>query len=73
MKKQNNILLESEVNYRKSTLKSFDSFEEADEENAKFMAELSPQEHLSNVTERIKKIYWKDLNKPMDKKLKFRY
>ena len=67
-----NILSEPEVGYRKPTLKAFASFEEADEENAKFMAKLSPREHLSNVTEQIKRIYRGELNKPMDKKLKFR-
>lgn len=73
VKEQKNTLSEPEVSYRKNTLKTFASFEEADEENAKFMAGLSPREHLLNATERIKRIYQEELKKPMDKKLKFRH
>ncbi len=63
---------EPEVAYKKSNLKAFSSFEEADEENARAMAYLSPEEHLKNVRERIQKIYEDELKKPMDKKIKFR-
>jgi len=58
--------------YKKKKIKTFSSFNEADEENAKSMAQLSPEEHFKNVTERIQKIYINELKKPMSKKLKFR-
>lgn len=66
------IVSEPAVAYTKSNLKTFSSFKEADEENAKSMAELSPEEHLKNVTERIQKTHEDELQKPMDKKIKFR-
>ena len=61
-----------ETVYQKSTLKTFSSFEEADEENAKSMAALSPEEHIRNVTDRMKKMHEEELKKPIDKKIKFR-
>lgn len=50
----------------------FTSFEEADEANAKAKASLSPEQHILNVTNRIKEMYADELKKPMDKNLKFR-
>lgn len=53
-------------------LKSFGSFEEMNEADAKVMAQLSGEEHVRNATELIIKIYAEELKRPMDKKLKFR-
>ena len=53
-------------------MKPFSSFEEANEADAQAMAQLSPEEHLKNATERIQKIFEDELKKPMDKKIKFR-
>ena len=47
-------------------------FTEPNESDAKAKAELSPQQHLINVTERIQHTYADELRKPMDKTLKFR-
>lgn len=69
---EENMLSDPETVYQKSTLKTFSSFEEADEENAKSMAALSPEEHIRNVTDRLKKMHEEELKKPMDKKLKLR-
>ncbi|MBS1750997.1 MAG: hypothetical protein JST63_13935, partial [Bacteroidetes bacterium] len=66
---QTNILSEPELVYSTNKLKTFNSFEEADEENAKSMAALSPEEHIRNVTDRLKKMHEEELKKPMDKKL----
>ena len=53
-------------------MKPFSSFEEANEADAQAMAQLSPEEHLKNATERIQKIFEDELKKSMDKKIKFR-
>lgn len=50
----------------------FNSFEEANEADAKARALLTPLQHLQNVTERIKMMYAEELKKPMDKTLKFK-
>lgn len=72
---QENIISEPEVTYgkkKKWTLKKFDSLEEMNEAQAKAMAQLSGEEHLKNATELIKRIYADELNKPSDKKIKFK-
>ena len=69
---EQNILSEPEVVYKKRTLETFSSFEEANEADAQAMAQLSPEEHLKNATERIQKIFEDELKKTMDKKIKFR-
>ncbi|MFM2339071.1 MAG: hypothetical protein RL115_2264, partial [Bacteroidota bacterium] len=69
---QQNILSEPVTLYQKRSLKTFSTFEEADEENARINAQLSPEEHIKNVTERIQKIHADELKNPMNKKLKFR-
>ncbi|MBS1736627.1 MAG: hypothetical protein JSS98_08520 [Bacteroidetes bacterium] len=56
----------------KKKLKTFDSFNEASEADAKAKANLSPEQHILNVTQRIKEMYAEELKKPMDKNLKFR-
>lgn len=68
----NGIVSEPETIYSKRNLKTFSSFEKSEEENARAMARLSPEEHLKNVTERIQKMYEDELKQPMDKKIKFR-
>ncbi len=59
-------------NNKNGGLRTFSSFEEANEANAKAMAQLTPEKHLTNTTELIKRIYEEKLRKPMDKKMKFR-
>lgn len=56
----------------KKKLTTFDSFNDASEADAKAKANLSPEQHILNVTRRIKEIYAEELKKPMDKNLKFR-
>lgn len=68
--KTKNLASEPEVAYKKITI--FNSFEEANEADAKEKASRSPEEHLMNVTKRIKELYADELRKPMDKNLKFR-
>jgi len=72
IKEQQNILSESEAIYKKGAFKKFSSFEEANEEDAKEKANVSPEEHLMTVTKRIKEMYADELKTPMDKTLKFR-
>lgn len=72
IKEQENILSEPEVIYEKRTLKTFDTFEDAAEADAKAKASLPPEQHIANVTKRLKEIYADELKKPMDKNLKFR-
>lgn len=66
-----NILSEPETAYQKPNLQTFNSFEEANEADAKSMAALSPEQHLQNATTMIRKIYAEQLSKPMNKNLKF--
>lgn len=50
----------------------FDSFEKANEADAKHAAALTPAQHLQNATERIKRMYADEFKKPMDKILHFK-
>lgn len=68
--KTKNLVSEPEVAYKKLT--TFNSYEEANEADAKEKANMAPEEHLMNVTKRIKEMYADELKKPMDKNLKFR-
>ncbi len=69
-RKENSIRLQTDSS--KKTLKTFHSFEEMNEADARDKANLSPIEHLKNVTSLIEKLYADELKKPMDKKIKFR-
>jgi hypothetical protein len=42
------------------------------EEDAKAMAGISPINHLQNATILVKRVFAKQLNKPMNKVLKFK-
>ncbi len=53
-------------------VRTFNSFEEANEADAKARANLSPEEHLINTTKRIKEMYADELKAPMDKTLNFK-
>jgi hypothetical protein len=66
------IVSEPEATYQKTNLQTFTSFNEANEADAKAKANTSPEQHLANVTERIKQTYADELKTPMDKTLKFR-
>ena len=68
----NNTLSEPETYYQKSNVHTFNSHEEANEADAKSKANITPQQHLINVTQRIKETYADELKLPMDKTLKFR-
>ncbi|MBS1951421.1 MAG: hypothetical protein JST37_10500, partial [Bacteroidetes bacterium] len=74
VKVQENVLSEPVVAYDKSSgaLKTFNSFEEAAEADAKAKAAMPPEQHIANVTKRIRETYADELKKPMDKNLKFR-
>lgn len=67
----NSIVNEPATTYQ-LTLKKFDSFEEMNEADAKIKANMSPQQHIANVTERIKEMYKDELKNPMNKELKFK-
>lgn len=54
------------------TLKQFNSFEELNEADAQIKANIAPQQHIANVTQRINEMYKDELKTPMDKNLKFR-
>jgi len=69
---QQNMVSEPDVRYKKNRLRTFSSFEEANEADAKDMALLMPEQHLKNVTDLIKRIYEEELKKPMDKKIRFK-
>ena len=72
MPDQKNTLSEPETAYKKNSLKTFSSFDEANEADAKEMAQLSPEEHFKNATALTKRIFENELKQPMDKKIKFR-
>lgn len=57
---------------KEKTLKIFNSFSAANEENSKQMASISPIENFKNVKNLIEKIYADELEKPMDKKVYFK-
>jgi len=58
---QQNILSEPEALYKKKHLRTFSSFEEANEADARDMAQLTPEQHLRNVTQLIKHTYEEEL------------
>ncbi len=65
-------LNEPSTTYRKKVQVSVShSFEEMNEFTAKVMSELSPEEHLRNVTTLLKKMYAEQLAKPMKRRLTF--
>ena len=67
-----NTFSEPEIVYQKTGFKSFSSFSEMNEADAKERANISPEQHLINTTQRIKEMYADELKAPMDKTLKFR-
>ncbi len=67
-----NAVAEPEVVYQKIPFRIFNSFEEANDADAKAKANTSPEQHLINVTQRIKRTYADELKTPMNKTLKFR-
>lgn len=57
---------EPQVSYKSASAKSvyaFSSFEELEEHEARYMASLSPLEHLRNATALIKRVFAEDLKK----------
>ena len=58
--------------YNKNTIKHFSSFGEMNEADAKERANISPEQHLINTTQRIKNMYADELGLAMDKTLKFK-
>jgi hypothetical protein len=69
---------EDELNKPKATyqkklqIRPFNSFEEMNEADAKERANISPEQHLINTTQRIKNMYADELFLPMGKTLKFK-
>lgn len=57
---------------KKNQIQTYTSFEEMNEADAKERANISPEQHLINTTQRIKKMYADELKTPMDKTLKFK-
>ncbi len=45
------------------TVKFFSSFEEMEDDNYKWLATLTPEQHLQNATANIKRIFAEDLKK----------
>lgn len=64
-------LNEPEVTYGKLSIRTFSSFKEMNEADAKEMAAIPPEEHLRNATHVISQIHADELKRPMNKKLKF--
>jgi len=61
-----NIVKEPSAAYtidKKKTVTIFNSFEEAEEDNYKWLASLSGEQHLINAVALIKRIYAEDLKK----------
>ena len=48
---------EPQAEYGKKALQVYNSFEEQEEENYKWLASLSPEQHLHNALELIKRVY----------------
>lgn len=69
---QSSVVHEPEVVYQTKNVQFFDSLSEMDNEDARFMAMSSPEQHLKNATELNKNIFQEKLSHPMDKKLRFR-
>lgn len=69
-----NILNEPEAIYqsKQQQVKHFNSFEEANEADAKEMAAISPETHLQNATMLTERVFAEELKQPMDKTLKFK-
>ncbi len=65
-----NHLSEPQTVYNKTVFGSFQSFEEANEADAAYMATLSGEQHLSNVTELIAAMYKQELKEPFDKTIR---
>ena len=66
-------LNKSERTYQKKLqIRHFNSFEEMNEADALERANISPEQHLINTTQRIKNMYTDELFLPMDKTLKFK-
>ncbi len=72
IEKNKNELNENFPTYHRNQIKSFNSFEEMNEADAKEMAAISPLTHLQNATLLAKKTFSADLEKPMDMKIKFK-
>jgi hypothetical protein len=68
--KTDNHLNEPQTVYNKTAFGSYHSFEEANEADAAFMATLSGEQHLSNVTELIAAMYKQELKEPFDKTIR---
>lgn len=64
---------EPETTYQYKTIRFFSSFEEENEATAKMNAEISPVEHLQNVTGMVQQLYADKLRKLKNpyKKIKF--
>jgi hypothetical protein len=67
-----NVFNEPQHLYQKNKITYFSSFEEMNEADARNNAAISPETHLHNASERAKKIFPYDLQKLMDKKIKFK-
>lgn len=63
---------EFNAGFQHSVLKTAGSFDEMNESDAAEKASIPPELHMKNAVEQIKRIYKNELNKPIDKKLKFR-
>lgn len=70
--KEDNHLNEPQAVYKRTGLRFFNSFEEADEADAKEMAALTGQEHFANAHLLICAIFKEVLKEPFDKTIKTR-
>jgi hypothetical protein len=66
-----NIVAEPAFVYERTIL-TFNSFEEMNKTEAKAMAKIAGVNHLQNATSLIKRVYWQELQNPMNKKLSFK-
>lgn len=56
-----NTVEEPTVGYEKKRIHIFNSLEEQEEDNYKWLASLTPEEHLHYATELIKRVFAKEL------------
>lgn len=68
----NSKLNKQEAINKKTQVRTFNSFEEANEADAKEVAAISPEIHLQNSTLLTERVFAEELKKPMDKTLKFK-
>jgi hypothetical protein len=71
-KEIDSIAMEPQAEYGKKTLHIYNSFEEQESANYKWLASLTPEQHLHNAVELIKRVYGINKEKELNKEGKER-